>query len=129
MTPDASAIVELLLDTERGRRVAHEMRTHAHELHAPAILDSEVVHALRRLVRAGDISEDRGRASVGALRDLPIERHAIHAILPRVWDLRDVLSAYDATYVALAEVLGSVVLTCDERMARAHGIHAEVRVV
>jgi len=86
-------------------------------LHAPALLDVEVAQMLRRLVQAGSLSEPRARASLEILQEFPIDRHLMTSLLPRIWGLRDNLTAYDACYLALAEGLGCSLLTLDRALA------------
>jgi predicted nucleic acid-binding protein len=54
------------------------------------------------------------------LAALPAERYAHTPLLGRVWELRHNFTAYDATYIALAEATGSVLYTCDEKLSRGH---------
>ena len=81
---------------------------------------------LRRCVREKAISEQRGEEALEDLRDLPLNRYPHDFLLPRVWELRATLTAYDAVYVALAEVLDAPLLTCDGRIASAPGHHASI---
>ncbi len=85
---------------------------------APAGVDAEVANALRGLARGGHLPADRGRAAIAMLSRMPLERVLVGPLLQRVWELRDRFSAYDASYVALTERLGGVLVTADERMAR-----------
>jgi len=129
---DASAVAELLLGRPAGETVARRLREHAFDLHAPHLLDVEVLSALRRVVAAGDASPGRAEEAVADLLDLPIERYAHDALVPRIWELRENISAYDATYVALAEAItegGVPLLTADARLARAAGEHAAVQML
>jgi predicted nucleic acid-binding protein len=123
---DASAVVALLLSTPVGRRVGEEMSSPTVSLHAPELLDVEVLQALRRYVRLGAISADRGLIGVEALEQLDITRYGHAELLSRIWALRDSFTAYDATYVALAEALDAPLLTLDARLAAATGHQAEV---
>src|SRR5262245_62372925 len=88
-------------------------------LHAPHLLDVEVAHAIRRYAANGQIGPERGRELLADLADLPLRRHPHDWLLPRVWELRSNLTAYDALYVALAEALDAPLLTRDQRLARA----------
>jgi len=91
-----------------------------------------VVSALRRAVAAGYASPARSAEALADLLDLPIERYGQDALIPRLWELRNNFSAYDATYIALAEAItehGVPLLTADARLARAAGAHTGVRVV
>ena len=126
---DASAVVELLLNTAAGRRVADRVRDPAVGVHVPHLADIEVTQALRRYASAGDLAPDAAESALRDLRELDLERHAHEPLLTRVWELRRNLSAYDAVYVALAEVLGAPLLTCDRRLARAPGVIARVEVI
>jgi len=115
---DASALLDLLL----RRRAAPEIRARvvAGEvaLHAPHLVDTEVLHALRRRVARGDLARRRAQEALDDLADLPLVRHPHLPLSPRIWALRERLSAYDATYVALAEGLDASLLTSDRRFAR-----------
>lgn len=97
-------------------------------LHAPHLLDVEVVQVLRRFERLGTIDADRAEEALADLRALRLVRHAHEPFLDRVWALRHNLSAYDALYVALAEGLPAPLVTLDRRMADAPGHGAVVRV-
>ena len=101
-------------------RVLHE------ELHAPHLVDIEFLHALRGLVARKALSLSRAEEARGDLSDFAIIRYPHAPLSDRVWELRDVLSAYDAAFIALAEVLESPLVTCDGRLARAKGHSARV---
>ena len=121
---DASAALAGLLNDGPARRsLATE------QLHVPHLIDAEVANALRRHVRAGDVSEPAGWAALDTWRRLGARRYAIHTLLDRIWRLRDNLSAYDASYVALAETLGCSLLTADARLSRAPGLRCPITVV
>jgi predicted nucleic acid-binding protein len=126
---DASALVELLLGTDAGRRVAVRIADPAIALHVPHLADVEVTQALRRYAREGAIDSDTAAAALEDLRSLDLERHGHEPLLERIWALRDNLTAYDAAYVALAEALEGTVLTCDGRLARARGLSRRVELV
>lgn len=126
---DASALVELLLGTKRGRSIADRIADPGAGLHAPHLADVEIAQVLRRYVREGDLEADSAAAALEDLRSLDIERHAHEPLLDRVWALRENLTAYDAVYVALAEALDTTLLTCDARLARAPGISRRVELV
>lgn len=126
---EASAILELLLGTERGRSVASRIAEPALGLHAPHLADVEVAQALRRYVREGEIDAPQAAGALDDLRSLDMERHGHEALLPRVWALRNNLTAYDAVYIALAEALDTTVLTCDAKLARAPGTGGRVDLV
>jgi predicted nucleic acid-binding protein len=90
------------------------------------LIDLEIIHALRRLVRDGSVVPLRADEAVSFLQALPLTRHPHTALLPRIWQHRHTLSAYDAAYVVLAETLGATLLTRDARMASAHGHSATI---
>jgi predicted nucleic acid-binding protein len=123
---DASAVVELLLGTERGRLVAQRIADPDISLHAPHLIDIEVVQALRRYMLEGDLDRRSAEIALGDLRSLDLERHAHEPLLDRVWALRNNLMAYDAVYVALAEALDATLLTCDGKLARAPGMGIQI---
>lgn len=126
---DASAAVELVLQTPRAERIAARALHPTERLHAPHLIDVEVAQVLRRLVHAKEIAAARADLALADFEALVIERHAHRPFLRRVWGLRTSLSAYDAAYVALAEALTASLLTCDEKVARAHGHKAKIEVV
>ncbi len=79
----------------------------------PHLADIEVVQALRRYVREGELDAAAAAVALYDFRALDLQRHAHEPLLERVWELRKNLTAYDAVYVALAEVLEGILLTCD----------------
>ena len=126
---DASALVELLLDTATGQAVAVRIADPTLGLHVPHLADVEVVQALRRYAKDGELDAAAAAVALEDLHALDLQRHAHEPLLDRVWELRHNLSAYDAVYVALAEVLDTRVLTCDGRLARAPGVARRVELV
>jgi predicted nucleic acid-binding protein len=121
---DASALLEVLLRTPAGTAVERRLFEPGETLHAPHLIDVEVAQVVRRYAAAGTIEPDRGRAALADLADFPLRRYPHGFLLPRVWELRDNLTAYDAVYVALAEALDAPLLTRDRRLAAAAGRHA-----
>jgi len=121
---DASAAISALLNAGAAREVLS-----TEQLHAPHLIDSEVANGLRRRVAAQQLGADAGWTALDAFRRLGMTRYPVLALLDRVWGLRDNLSAYDASYVALAELLACPLLTADARLARAPGIRCSVTVV
>jgi predicted nucleic acid-binding protein len=127
---DASVLVELVLQTPRGRQLARWLLLDEEEdLHAPHLITVEAAQALRRLRRDGLVTAGRSDQAVTDLLSLRIERHSHEILLPRAWQLRDNLTIYDAVYVALAEILEAPLVTCDARLARAPGLSVQVEVV
>ena len=116
---DASAVVEILLNSALGQRVRRRVVDASEELHAPHLIDIEVLHVLRRYNLSGEIPVDRLEAAIGIYQGLSIERHSHEIVFVRVWQLRRNLTAYDAAYVALAELLGTLLYTTDKRLAKA----------
>ena len=116
---DASALVELLLNTRAGQAVARRIADPNLGVHVPHLADIEVAQVLRRLASRGELKAAEASTAIEDLRSLDLQRHAHEPLLDRVWELRQNLSAYDAVYVALAEVLDTTVVTCDGRLARA----------
>lgn len=126
---DASAVIETLLRTPNAEAVEKRLFEPSQTLHAPHLLDVEVAQALRRYAGNGEIDDERGRAALADLADFPLRRYPHDFLLPRVWDLRRNLTAYDAVYVALAEALDAPLLTCDRRLATAPGHQARIELV
>ncbi len=126
---DASAVLELLLQTEKGMRVSEQALSPEQRLHAPHLIDVEVTQTLRRLTHRKAMSIRRAEEALADFNSLGIERHGHQDLIPRLWQLRDALSACDASYIALAEALDAPLLTCDGKLARAHGHHARVTTV
>jgi predicted nucleic acid-binding protein len=98
-------------------------------LHAPHFLDVEIAQVVRRYGALGTIDPERGRAASADLADFPVYRYPHDLLLPRIWELRHNLTAYDAAYVALAEALDASLMTRDRRLAAAAGHHARVELV
>jgi predicted nucleic acid-binding protein len=129
---DASAVAELLLGRPAGAAVVRALREHEFDLHAPHLLDVELLSVLRRVVASGQATAQRASEAVTDLSDLPIERYGHHVLAPRIWELRDNFSAYDAAYVALAESVtdaGAPLLTADRRLGQATDAFTSVPVI
>lgn len=125
---DASVAVELLLATARGEVARRRIADGKDTVHAPHLLDIEVAQVLRRLQRSGVLAGDRAAEAITDLIAYPLTRYSHDVLLPRVWDLRGTVTAYDAVYLALAEVLEAPLLTFDRRLAAAPGYQARVEV-
>lgn len=115
---DASAMVDLLADTEYAAAVAARLRYTT--LHAPALLDAEVLSALGRLQRAGELSVEDVEAGLTRLGTAPLTRHVLPGLLSGAWSRRAELRLTDALYVELAAAqLDAPLVTTDRRLARA----------
>ena len=117
---DASALVELLLQSERAPAVLQAVG--ATDMVAPDAINPEVVSALRRFERIGELQAGRAIQAVGDLLDADVRRFPTLPLLPESWALRVTLTPYDACYVALARNLGCPLVTGDRRLARAPGL-------
>ena len=121
---DASAALSALLNADAARRALSDQ-----QLHAPHLIDTELASALRRRVRAQQLDADVGWSILDTWRRLAMTKYPGVFLLDRMWELRENLSAYDASYVALAERLGCNLLTADARLSRAQNIRCPVTVV
>jgi predicted nucleic acid-binding protein len=126
---DASAVLELLLRTAKGIKVQERVLDPADSLHAPHLIDIEVTQTLRRLVGLKQITAARGKQALEDYVVLDIKRAGYKDLLERVWTLRDSVTAYDAAYVVLAEILDASLVTCDARLARSHGHKARIELI
>lgn len=126
---DASALIDVLLRTPSAAAVEVRLFEIGQTLHVPYLLDAEVAQVLRRYAANGEINPDRGEEALADLVDMPLQRYPHALLLPRVWQLRQNLTAYDAIYVALAEALEAPLLTRDRRLARAATHRARIEVV
>src|SRR5271165_5991492 len=118
---DASALLEVLLRTPAALGVERRLFESGETLHAPHLVDLEVAQVLRRYAAASQISGVRGREALDDLAAIRLSRWPHEPLIPRVWQLRQNLTAYDAAYVALAEALDAPLLTRDRRLAAAPG--------
>ena len=123
---DASVVLDALL---AGETAAAASLSPGEPVCAPHLLDVEIAQVLRRLAAAGALSTKRATEALEVLGVLPVLRYPHYQLLPRIWELRHSLTAYDAAYVALSESLDAVLITRDRRMASAHGHRARVRLV
>jgi predicted nucleic acid-binding protein len=115
---DASAAIELLSRTEAGGRVQQFLHTER-VLHAPQVLDIEVLQALRNLAHASAAERKLAPARCAGFLSLRIIRYPHQPLRSRIWDLRDNFTAYDACYLALAESLNATLVTCDQALKSA----------
>jgi predicted nucleic acid-binding protein len=126
---DASALIEVLLRTSSAPAIEQRLFSSGQAIHAPQLIDIEIAQVIRRYARTGQIDSDRGRAVLDDLMAFPMWRHSHDVLLPRVWELRNNLSAYDAVYLALAEALEAPLLTHDQRLATATRRHSRVQIL
>lgn len=121
---DAGVVVELLAGNLDPDRLGDE------ELAAPHLIDSEVTHVLRGLVRRGMLNEEQGDLALDGFTQLTLTRFPADRLRPRMWALRHNLSGYDATYVALAEMTdAAALLTTDARLANAPGPECHIELL
>jgi predicted nucleic acid-binding protein len=126
---DASVVMASLLSTGgAGARARERLRLDT-DLHVPHLLDVEVTAALRRRVRLGQTDLGVATAALADLADFAAIRWDHEPLLRRVWELRDDVTAYDAVYVVLAEMLDAPLVTSDARLSRAPGLECRVEVL
>jgi predicted nucleic acid-binding protein len=125
---DASAVLELLLNRPSAPALRRLLLHSGELLHAPHLIDVEVLQVIRRYLLAGNLDEKRATEALSDHLDLPIERYPHEVLFSRIWQLRTNLTAYDAAYVALAEALDAILVTADVRLARGvpRGLRVEV---
>lgn len=117
---DASAAVAMLTDSgAAGEWAAAELQDH--QLAGPHLIHAEAANVLRRSAVAGQISQDTAAQAYGDLLKLRIRLYPYAPFAERIWELRANLSAYDAWYVSIAELLDAELVTLDHRLTRAHG--------
>lgn len=124
---DASILANVVGDDSvDGRRARSEMRS-AVEVAAPDLVDVETMAVLRKRWLAGTITDRRFATAVGDLEAIDLDRYPTLRLMRRAYELRANVTAYDATYVALAEGLGCELLTGDRRLANAPGSRCPIR--
>ena len=117
---DASVVVELLINSPLADTLRRDLAVHNDSFLVPYLLDIEVVSAFRNLVASKRIDSHRSAQFLSQLSELPAERYPDAPSLPRIWELRHNFTAYDAAYIALAEMTGAVLYTCDEKLRNGH---------
>ncbi|HKI39556.1 MAG: type II toxin-antitoxin system VapC family toxin [Mycobacterium sp.] len=125
---DASVLAVALGDDGRDGRQARERLTHE-TLVAPELIDLEVVSVWRRQVAANMMAARRAASAVADLADLALQRSSHQPLLRRIWELRHVVTPYDAAYIALAEALDVALITADVRLSRAPGVRCELKTI
>jgi predicted nucleic acid-binding protein len=126
---DASAVIELLINSPAGARVADCIFRDDVSIHAPHILDLEVAQVLRKYVFSKEMTAQRASEAIDDFSDLSINRYPHFDFLARIWQLRSSMTSYDAAYVSLAEALDATLLTCDAKLRRSHGHSVRTQVV
>jgi len=126
---DASAALELLLRAADHPSLVSKVLRSGETIAAPYLIDLEVTQVLRRFVLTGELSESRAREAIDDHLTLGIVRYPHEGLLKRVWQLRANCTAYDAAYLALAEAIDAVLITCDRRLAAVPGSQAKVDVI
>jgi predicted nucleic acid-binding protein len=125
---DASVLAVALGDDGTDGEHARE-RLAGETLVAPELVDLEVVSVWRRHVAAKLMPARRAASAVADLADLPLRRSSHQQFLQRIWELRHVVTPYDAAYIALAEALNVVLVTADARLSRASGLHCDIEAI
>ena len=124
---DASVAVTAL--TEPGSPAADLLSADEAVFQVPPIFDAEVLSALRGLVRGGKFDHAAAADLIADLMVFPVDRWHMSPLLPRMWELRDNLTPYDAAHVALAELTGAVLVTGDERIAAVPGARCDIQII
>lgn len=122
-------MIEVVLQTPISLRVEDRLLGSGQPLHAPHLIDVEVVSVMRRLAARAEVTAMRAGEALADFSDFPLTRWPHDLLLPRVWELRHTLTAYDAVYVALAEVLGAALVTRDGRLAASFGHSAVIELL
>lgn len=117
---DASLVVELLANGSRAASIRRELASVDEPFLVPHLIDIEVISALRRLAASQRIDSHRCAEFLEGLATLPAERYSHTPLLGRIWELRHNFTSYDAAYIALAEAVGAVLYTCDEKLRQGH---------
>jgi predicted nucleic acid-binding protein len=126
---DASALIDLLLRREGAEAIEERVFAQGESLNAPHLIDLEVAQVLRRYRLVSEISNSRAAEVLDDLADMPLNRYPHDVLLPRIWELRNSATAYDAAYLALAEALDAPLLTRDRRLAVSRGHRVKIEVV
>jgi predicted nucleic acid-binding protein len=126
---DASIASEILLSLEGAAAALERLFGTIEVLHAPQLFDAEVAHVIRGAWLDHDINDEAAAMAISFLQAFPVMRHSHRPLLQRVWALRNNVSAYDAMYVALAELLDVPLITRDRRLARSSGHTARIEFI
>ena len=124
---DASILVAALLRAEPG--LAERVLLQGAEIHAPHLVDLELLSAARKLTNGGQITVRQAEDLLRDFQDMRLIRYPHALVMSRAWQLRANLTPYDAAYIALAELLDAPLLTRDRRLANAPGHNARIEVL
>lgn len=124
---DASAVVAALVDNGPDGTWAEQILEGGKNLCAPHLMPVEAANILRRAALAGDIGQETAALAHHELVSLQLELFCYEALADRAWALRANVTAYDACYVALAEMLDCELVTLDRALSRAAGPHCRFR--
>ena len=128
LVADASVIAPVVADGgPYGRRFRQRLR--GEQIAAPDLLRVEVLSVIRRQLQAENIDMPQANHAVEDLADLPLTVYPTAPLLARCWQLRDNFNAYDACYIALAEILGCSLVTADVRLSRGPGTRCPIEVI
>ena len=125
---DASIILHLLIDPETDIAVWNKVNN-AGQLIAPHIIDLEIISGIRRHLRIGTFDQIRADQAISDMKDFKIDRRPIIENIQRIWELRNNVTPYDASYLSLAESLKLPLLTRDKKLANAAAAHTKVELI
>jgi len=125
---DASCLYEVVAGGSEAETIRQRLASDADQA-APHIVDVEVFNVVRREFRAGRLDNTAASQAIADLQDWPGERFSHRLLLDRAWELRDTVRGWDAMYVALAEALGAVLITTDQRLGAANSPRCEIEVL
>jgi predicted nucleic acid-binding protein len=123
---DNSALIEFLAGRAPDDRLVRRLVTARGA--APELIDAEALHVLRRKTQRNELTDDKAAGHLQIVLETPIVRVSHRPLLQRAWELRHAISAYDALYVALAELLDVPLITCDAKLGGTNGHQARVEV-
>ncbi len=126
---DASAVIDLLMRSSSGNRLAARIEREELSLHAPHLIELEVMQILRKAIARGALADSRAQPAFQDFRAMRMALYSHTDLMERIWSLRHNLSAYDAAYVALAESLEVPLFTLDARIAKATGHRAKIELL
>jgi predicted nucleic acid-binding protein len=123
---DASVVVDLLTNGALADSIRSDLSGRDESVVVPHLIDVEVMSAIRRLAAGQRVGAHRTGQLLAGLAALPAERYPHTPLIGRIWELRHNFTAYDATYIALAEAMNAVLYTCDEKLCKGHRARVKV---